>query len=289
MKTYNDIFLETRKRLKNEGIAAYSLEARLLLLAATGKSKEEYARDMRLYAPDELEVRLEEMLRRRIAGEPVAYITGEWEFYGLPLNITPDVLVPRVDTEVLAEKAIEELNTRASGARVLDLCCGSGCIGIAIAANSGGCRVVLADNSAKALNVCRSNLIRNNVTRLAACIEADALETPPMLIGKFDMIVSNPPYIPTKDLKELDASVRDYEPVTALDGGRDGYAFYRRIIPEWKTVLKAGGCMMLECGAGQADYVVKFMEKNGYENIETYKDTLGIDRVVKGIKITEEE
>lgn len=283
MRTYNEVFLEARKRLKNEGIEAYSLEARLILIAASGKSKEEYVRDMRLYAPDELEGKVDAMIRRRIAGEPVAYITGEWEFYGIPLGVTSDVLIPRTDTEVLVEKAIEELSVRESGTRVLDLCCGSGCIGIAIAANVPGCRVVLADNSAKALNVCRSNLISNNLTRMAVCIEADALTSPPMLIGRFNMIVSNPPYIPTEDLKSLDESVRDYEPVTALDGGEDGYDFYRRIIPEWKKVLNENGCMMFECGIGQAGHIADLMEKNGFRNIEIYKDTIGIDRVIKGI------
>lgn len=289
MKTYNEMFLEARKRLKNAGIEAYSLEARLIMIAATGKTREEYARDMQLYAPDELEEKLDGMLARRIAGEPVAYITGEWEFYGITLNMTPDVLVPRIDTEVLAEKAIEELNSRESGARVLDMCCGSGCVGMAIAANTAGCRIVLADNSAKALNVCRSNLMRNSLTRSCTCIETDALETPPMLIGKFDMIVCNPPYIPSDDIKTLDASVRDFEPVAALDGGADGLDFYRRIIPEWKIVMKEGGCMMFECGIGQAEHIVRMMEKNGYENVQVYKDTLGIDRVVKGIKGTEVE
>lgn len=283
MRTYNEAFIEARKILKNEGIEAYTLEARLIIMAAAGKTKEEYTRDMRLYAPEDFEERARTMIRRRIAGEPVAYITGEWEFYGLPLNITEDVLIPRIDTEILAEQAIKELGMRESGTRVLDLCCGSGCVGLAIAANAAGCRVVLADNSVKALNVCRSNLIRNNLTKYAACIETDALNPPPMLIGKFDMIACNPPYIPTADLRELDASVRDYEPITALDGGEDGYEFYESIIPEWKIVLKENGCMIFECGIGQATYIAKLMKKNGFTNIEIYKDTLGIDRVVKGI------
>ena len=145
MKTYNEMFLEARKRLKNAGIEAYSLEARLIMIAATGKTREEYARDMQLYAPDELEEKLDGMLARRTAGEPVAYITGEWEFYGITLNMTPDVLVPRIDTEVLAEKAIEELNSRESGARVLDLCCGSGCVGMQMVLKEGLFNQVLAE------------------------------------------------------------------------------------------------------------------------------------------------
>lgn len=283
MKTYNDVYLAARKQLKESGIEAFALEARLIAGGASGKTKEQFMKDLNLYVSDGFEEKVQEMCRRRIGGEPVAYITGEWEFYGLPIEVNPDVLIPRVDTEVLAEKAIDLLRGRVSGTRVLDLCCGSGCIGVAVAANVPDCRVILVDNSLKAMRVSRANILRNNLTRNVTCVDADATKSPPMLLGKFDMIVSNPPYIPTEDLIGLDPSVRDYEPVWALDGGTDGLDFYRCISEKWKVVLKDKGCLMFECGQGQAEDVKTIMSRSGFSNIQIFQDTLGIDRVVAGI------
>lgn len=240
-------------------------------------------RDQRLYVPDDcFEKAVEEMIVRRLTGEPIAYVVGEWEFYGLPLQISEEVLIPRVDTEVLAGAAIKVLKHKAG--RVLDLCAGSGCIGLAIAANVPDSRVVLADKSVGAIRICRANMLKNNLSRSVTCIEVDAEQNPPMLLGRFDMIVCNPPYIPTGDIPLLDASVKDYEPFLALDGGEDGLDFYRSITSKWKAVLKDGGHMMFECGAGQADSVGEIMKANGFTGITTIKDTLGIDRVVTGIK-----
>ncbi len=283
MKTYNDVYIEARKLLKQHDIPSSSLEARLIVGGAAGKKKEELVRDLNLYVSDEFAERVHEMCLRRITGEPAAYITGEWEFYGLSLEITPDVLIPRNDTEVLAERAIELLRGRMSSTRVLDLCSGSGCVGLSIAANVSDCRVILVDKSLKAMRVCRANVLKNNLGRNVTCIDADALETPPMLLGKFDMLVCNPPYIPTEDIIGLDPSVRDFEPMMALDGGTDGLDFYRQIISKWKVVLKDRGCMMFECGIGQAEAVSNIMAKNGFSGIQTFKDTLGIDRVVAGV------
>jgi release factor glutamine methyltransferase len=199
MKTYNDIYLAAWRSLRDAGIDAYSLEARLIAVSAAEKTKEQFVRDMRLYAGDDYEEKVGDMIRRRIGGEPVAYITGEWEFYGLPLTISEDVLIPRTDTETLVDTAIEALKTKESP-RILDLGAGSGCVGLALAANVPDCRVVMVDNSAKALRLCRTNILRNNLTRSITCVEADALASPPMLLGLFDIIVSNPPYIPTADI-----------------------------------------------------------------------------------------
>lgn len=283
MKTYNDIYISTRKRLKAAGISSFGLEARLLIASAAGKTQEQFLRDLNLYINDEFEKKVEHFTEKRIAGEPIAYITGEWEFYGLSMEVNPDVLIPRVDTEVLAGKAIELLKNRSGGRRVLDLCAGSGCVGIAIANNVPESKVILVDNSLKAMRVSRANVLKNKLTRSVTCIDADATKSPPMLLGRFDMIVCNPPYIPTRDIPELDISVKDYEPVCALDGGNDGLDFYRSISEKWKAVLKEGGCMMYECGIGQAEAVKKIMAENGFQNITIFKDTMDIDRVVAGV------
>ena len=143
--TYNNLYLDTRARLRKAGIDAAQLEARELLCYASDKSREQLYRDMSLYVSAELERRVEELVQRRLAGEPVAYIVGEWEFYGLPLDISSDVLIPRSDTEVLAERAILRARAAGEGARVLDLCAGSGCVGLAVAANVPACRGVLGE------------------------------------------------------------------------------------------------------------------------------------------------
>ena len=215
-KTYNDLYLATRTALKSAGVEAYALEARLLVAYAVGKTKEEFVRDLRLYTSDENEQKIAALLQRRIAGEPLAYLIGEWEFHGLPIVVTPDVLIPRMDTEVLVDAALRVLVGRKMNARILDLCSGSGCIGCALAHELPAARVVMVDISEEALAVSKENLRRNHQNR-TICLKADALEKPPMGIGTFDLIVSNPPYVASMDILTLDSSVRDYEPLGALD------------------------------------------------------------------------
>ena len=283
INTYNDIFLAARKRLRAAGIEAYDQEARLICMAASGKTKERFVRDRHLYVTEEtLAQEVEAMLERRVSGEPVAYILGEWEFYGLPLTISRGVLIPRVDTEVLADAVIGLYRENLGGTRVLDLCAGSGCVGLAVAAHVPFCRVLLADKSAEALRLCRANTVRNKLTRRVTSMELDALEAPPALIGQFDVLVCNPPYIPTGDIAGLDSSVKDFEPVSALDGGADGLLFYRSIASKWKTVLRTGGRLAFECGVGQAASLRAIFEQNGYQSIAVFKDTLDIDRVLIG-------
>jgi release factor glutamine methyltransferase len=140
--------------------------------------------------------------------------------------------------------------------------------------------VILADSSPEALRLCRANTIRNKLTRSVTTVELDALREPPMLLGLFDLIVSNPPYIPTGESGTLDASVRDFEPHEALDGGAAGLDFFRSISSKWKTILKENGRVAFECGAGQAGTVRGILADNGYKDIRTVKDTLDIERVV---------
>ena len=145
--TYNNLFLDTRARLKRAGVESAQLEAREIICFAADKNREQFYRDMSLYVAGEMERRVEELVQRRLAGEPVAYIIGEWEFYGLSLDVSRDVLIPRLDTELLAERGILKARESGEGARILDLCAGSGCVGLAIAANAPECRVVLGELS----------------------------------------------------------------------------------------------------------------------------------------------
>ena len=280
--TYNNLFLDTRARLKKAGVESAQLEAREIICFAADKSREQFYRDMSLYVSREMEQRVEDLVQRRLAGEPVAYIIGEWEFYGLPLDISRDVLIPRLDTELLAERGILKARESGEGARVLDLCAGSGCVGLAIAANAPECRVVLGELSEGALRVCKQNVRRNELNARVTCLSVNALENPSSTLWDFDAIVCNPPYIPTVDIEALDVSVRDYEPRMALDGGQDGLDYYRAIAAKWKPALRLGGAMIFEVGMGQAEAVEDILEKNGYEDIKTLPDTQNILRVVEG-------
>ena len=281
--TYNNLYLDTRQRLREAGVEGAQLEARELLCHAAGKNREQFYRDMALYAPDPVEEKMAALVERRLAGEPVAYLIGEWEFYGLTLDVTPDVLIPRMDTEVLAERAILLARAAGEGARVLDLCAGSGCVGLAVAANVPTCRVVLADVSEAALKICKGNVRRNELNARVTCVQADALQKPDAALWDFDVIACNPPYIPTGDLAGLDVSVRDYEPRSALDGGADGLDFYRAIAARWGSALRLGGSLLFEVGINQAMDVAALLERSGFEDIQSTQDTQGIPRVVEGV------
>ena len=283
METYNDIYLRARKRLRLAGIEASDMEARLIVARAAGKTREELLASGRLYVTDSAVAgAVEEMTGRRVEGEPVAYILGEWEFYSLPIIVNEAVMIPRVDTEILAGEAIRLMKLRGGQGRMLDLCAGSGCVGLAVAANVPECRIVLADISEQAISICRANMLKNNLSRNITAIEADALEAPPSLLGAFDLIASNPPYIPTRELDSLDISVREHEPVRAFDGGPDGLYFIRAITTNWPALLKPGGYLAFECGAGQAPEVRGIMEDGGFREISVHLDTLGVERVVTG-------
>ena len=280
--TYNDLYLDIRRELRLAGIAASTLEARELVCFGTGKTKEQLQMDGRLYASPETEKRVRDLMRRHLAGEPVAYLIGEWEFFGLPLDISSDVLIPRPDTEVLAQEVIDYLAPRSGEKRVLDLCAGSGCIGLAVASQVENCRVVLGDYSEPALKICRQNIRRNGLSGRVVPMQMDALAKPDRALGEFHCIVSNPPYIPSGDIGRLDVSVKDYEPHMALDGGEDGLDFYRSIVQQWKEALVPNGRLYFEVGIGQADDVLRIMRKEGFGDIQVVKDLNDIPRVVFG-------
>ena len=279
--TYNNLYLDIRQELRRAGIEASTLEARELVCYGSGKTREELIRDSQLYVAPEVEQRIRQLVDRHLQGEPVAYLIGEWEFYGLPLDISEAVLIPRVDTEVLAAEAIDYV--RALGpCRVLDLCAGSGCVGLAVAANAPQCRVLLGEISEAAVRICRQNIRRNQLGGQVSVMVMDAMEKPAAAIGEFDCIVCNPPYIPRADIETLDRSVKNFEPYQALCGGEDGYDFYSAISQNWRKALKAGGRLYFEVGIGQADTVLRLMRANGFGDINVVQDTGGIPRVVYG-------
>jgi len=284
--TYNNLYLDIRQQLKRAGIEAATLEARELVCFGTGKDRDQLTRDGGLYASPELERRVRDLVARHLAGEPVAYLIGEWEFYGLPLDISRDVLIPRPDTEVLVEQALTYIKPLGE-CRVLDLCAGSGCIGLAVASQAPGTRVVLGEYSDAALRICRQNIRRNGLSGRVVPMQVDALEKPERSLGEFQCIVSNPPYIPKADIPGLDVSVKDYEPHLALDGGEDGLDFYRSISEKWKTALAPGGRLYFEVGIGQADSVLRIMRAQGFGDIQIVKDLHDIPRVVFGTLCTE--
>ena len=284
--TYNNLYLDLRQRFHRAGMADPTLEARELVCCAAGKSREELTRDGRLYVPAAVEQQVQRLAQRHLDGEPVAYLIGEWEFYGLPLDISESVLIPRPDTEALVERALARLQSAAEP-RVLDLCAGSGCVGLALAKHLPGSRVTLGELDEGALRISRRNIRRNDLTGRVAAMQMDALEKPPVHLGEFDAIVSNPPYIPDGDIAGLDVSVRDYEPHLALKGGADGLDFYRAICAQWTAALRAGGCLLFEVGIGQADDVLRIMRSAGFGDVEITPDLNGIPRVVSGVLCTE--
>lgn len=282
MKTYNQLCIDARNAVREAGSENPNMEARNLVAFACGKTMSELVRDFTLYANDEIERKVNALVQRRKDGEPLAYILGTWDFYGLELNVTGDVLIPRIDTEVLVQEALDTITPQNQAPRVLDLCCGSGCIGCAIGVNLPQSRIVMVDMSDKALRVARSNVMKHTMGARVSCVKANALKAPPANIGTFDLIVSNPPYIKSMEVLTLDSSVRDFEPLEALDGGEDGYMFYRSIVKKWKSVLRKDGWLMFEVGEEQAQYVALQMKKAGFKNIRTVKDTGSVERVVLG-------
>mgnify|MGYP004625710597 FL=1 len=281
--TYNNLYLDLRTELKRAGDEEATQSARELVCSAAGKTREELVRDGALYAPPEVEQAARRLVRRHLSGEPVAYLIGEWEFYGLPLDISPAVLIPRPDTEVLATKLIDAARMRES-CRILDLCAGSGCIGLAAAANLPNARVLLGEIDDEALKVCRQNIRRSALTGRVTSMKVDAREKPARSLGEFQFIVSNPPYIPSRDVDALDPSVREHEPRLALDGGADGLDFYRVICEKWRDALSEDGMLFFEVGIGQADQVLRIMRSGGFGDIQIVKDLNDIPRVVYGTR-----
>ncbi len=281
VKTYAQLYLDTRKTLMaTEDAQSAGYIARQLLCHVTGKKQEQLLAQGELYASEEICAGMDFAAHRILKGEPLAYILGEWEFYGLPLYVDKNVLIPRDDTCAVAKLAIEKALFLEKGPRILDLCTGSGCIGLAIASKVPDAKVTLGDISKEALAVARKNAARNHLTGRVSCVHVNALQSPAAFLGSFDMIVSNPPYITTEEMGQLSTSVKDYEPHLALHGGEDGLDFYRSIANNFSHALKPEGYLCLEFGMGQGDAVCSILEENGYTILERSRDYNDRERAV---------
>ena len=281
VKKLSELYLEARKAFcLSEDKNTASLMARNLLCHVTGKDQQQLIADLEHYASQAVCMEMNEAVNRILTGEPMAYVLGEWDFYGMTLQINNHVLIPRDDTCAVTEMAIKKALFLDTSPRILDLCTGSGCIGLAIAHRVKDARVTLADISKEAMAVAKKNITNQKLSGRVTCVSADALSEPAPFLGKFDMIVSNPPYITTQEMTELPESVKNFEPHIALHGGEDGLDFYRSIAQKFKNALKPGGYLCFEFGMGQGDAVCGILEDNGYTILERSRDYNDRERAV---------
>lgn len=275
--TYQQLYRMGADRLEQAGVPDSALDARLLLEHVCHITRN----DLLVHGDRECDpARQEEyreLLERRSQRIPLQQLTGQQNFMGLDFMVNEHVLVPRSDTEILVEEVMKDLHM---GARILDLCTGSGCILISLLHYSNECEGVGVDLSPEALEVARRNAATLIPEKQYTFLESDLFEK---VTGKFDVLVSNPPYIPSAVVETLMPEVKDHEPRMALDGMEDGLFFYRKILKECPAYLYGGATVFLETGYDQAQAVSELMEENGFYEIRVIKDYAGLDRVVCGI------
>ena len=274
----SDVLKLTAERLKNAKIESATLDAKLLLC--------EYLKKDKLYlivnSQEEIEIddNFEVLVNRRENHEPMQYILGKAEFYGLDFNVNPNVLIPRPDTEILVERVVEFVKNNPY--TIMDIGTGSGCIPISIAKNCKNAKLYTIDISEKATATAIENALLNNVQEKITFLNMDILQDFPYL--ELDCIVSNPPYIEEYVIPTLMKDVKDYEPRIALSGGDDGLIFYRRIIKKACETLKKDGLIAFEIGYNQAQAVTKLLADSNFNKIEVIKDLAGLDRVITATK-----
>lgn len=277
--TVNDLYIDLRRKFRAADISMAELEARELTAFAAGADKRQTHDWAYRYLDPDTTQRAHALAERRLQGEPLAYILGEWDFYGHTFAVTPSVLIPRPDTEPLCQLAIEDAKTLETP-KVLDLCCGSGCIGLTLLHAVAGARVAAVDVSEEALVLARENARRLGVTARYFSVHGDALGLPDTHLGKFDILLCNPPYITQDEMTALDPSVADHEPHLALYGGVDGLDFYRNIARNWVNMMHPGGRMYFECGHLQAADVAEIFAAQGMDDIFMAEDLSGVMRIV---------
>lgn len=274
------LWTEVRRRLEAAGVDSPVFDARLLLEAGAGVSRLDIVTDPRRELTAEQVANVQALADRRVAREPVARITGTRHFWKQELRVSPDVLIPRPETEHVVEAALERLPF-AEPARVLDLGIGSGAILFAILSERPLATGVGADLSADAIEVAMANAAQLGLGERVSFVQSD---WDARVDGRFDMIVSNPPYIATADIDGLAPEVARFEPRLALDGGTDGLDAYRAIIPSLANLLRPGGAFALEIGRGQEQAVAQLAELSGLADIAYRNDLAGIARVVTGVR-----
>ena len=276
-----DVLGRAAARLREAGSGTPGLDAELLLMEAFGWSREDLYRNPEGGLPGPRAERFESLVSRRTRGEPVAYITGWQEFWSLEFRVTPEVLIPRPETEHLVETVLNFLAPRPGPCRILEIGTGSGAIAVSLAKECARTEVWATDVSAAALDVARGNARRHGVERRIHWLRGDLLDPVQGLPGGFDVLVSNPPYIPSGHLPGLQRDVRDWEPGLALDGGVDGMDFYRGIVRDGVCRLREGGLLAVEIGAEQGDEVSRLFSSHGELcQVRIRPDYSGLPRVV---------
>ncbi len=287
--TFGELFREAVRRLEAEDIEDAAYDASLLLEKAGGPDRAHFPLMRQEEAGREVTFLFDAFVGCRANHVPLQHILGEAWFMGLPFAVNESVLIPRADTETLVEAVERDLVRRGEGMSLLDMCTGSGCIGLSLARRNAFSSVVLSDLSAEALEVAgenRDSLGLKDRVKLAEGDLADAiLEHGEARLRdlRFDIITCNPPYIPRAEIDELMPEVRDHDPLLALDGGEDGLDFYRRLSGELKPLFKPGGRLYLEIGCEQAEDVAGLLSDGGFTEIKVLKDLAGLDRVVTAV------
>ena len=277
--TARSLFLIGEGKLKDLHAGEYGADAETLLGFLTGMDRKELFLNRDLEISDEQVSEFMTLLNRRANGEPLQYITGEQYFMGHRFSVDPSVLIPRPETELLAEKAIHYINGHGAET-VLDLCTGSGILAISIALACPEVKIIASDVSAQALALAKRNAEALCVSDRVEFAESDLFSA---IKEKFDLIVTNPPYIRTEDLDGLQREIKDHEPMDALDGGQDGLDFYRRIAAEARSYMCPGACLMTEIGADQAEAVSYLFGESGFADIEVCKDLNSFDRFLTAV------
>jgi release factor glutamine methyltransferase len=283
--TVQEVVAWTTDDLKKRGVSTSRLDAELIVAQALGidriKILIEGSREL---SSAELEA-IRALVKRRRSFEPIAYLRGTREFYGRPFRVDRRVLVPRPDTETLVEVALQRLSGHDLGARVLDLCTGSGCVAISLKCERPTISIDAVDLSPDAIAVARDNAQRLGAVWNVRFLVGDLFAPLPPGI-RYDLVVANPPYIATGEIPTLDPDIKDHEPRLALDGGTDGLAVVRRLVEGAPGHLRPGGALALELGAEEAPAVRELLEKQGWTDIRTARDYGGHERVVSALHTT---
>ena len=274
--TWFEALKEAESELKTAGQADHKTDPMILLTYLTGQSRTFFLTHGDQEIPDDIYLKYRELIRRRLEHIPTQLITGVQDFMGFEFDVREGVLIPRLDTEFLVEEALMEIT---DGAKVLDLCCGSGCIIISLAKLTNNMEAFASDISEEALELTRRNAEKLEVN--INLIKSDVFDS---IDGSFDFILSNPPYIKSREIPELMEEVRDHDPLSALDGGEDGLDFYRRIAEGAGDRLKGGGMLLMEIGHDEGEAVRDIFETAGYKEVQVLKDYSGNERVVKCLK-----
>lgn len=282
-QTIQNLLNQAGEYLKNKGINSPRLSAELLLCFVLRMQRIELYTHFDKTVTKEQAESLRELVKRAGENEPIAYLTGKTEFYSLELEISPACLIPRPETELLVERAIEFLRTRNGKQFVCDLCTGCGCIAVAIAKNFTNAEIIATDISDAALETAVKNIEKNNLRKRIKLLQGDLFEpiVPHLDMEKFDLIVCNPPYVSAVEYEKLEKNVKDYEPRLALYAGTDGLDVYRKIARRIDAFLKTDGALMLEIGYAQGQAVRKLLEETGaFSEIGIEKDFHDNDRIV---------